>query len=164
MTAKRKLPTKNNLLAKSGHKCHYCRCEININTMTVDHVIPTSRGGVNRIYNMVASCSDCNSLKGVMDYHEFINLLSTVPREEVERVADENHRKTNRIAVILQQIKCRCQLLKTVAAHLEDGSTAAHLFSELRDHSETINDLKNEYFSLESVQQVPMETQDACGI
>lgn len=32
--------------------------------LTIDHVIPLSRGGKNKWTNVVAACSKCNNLKG----------------------------------------------------------------------------------------------------
>ena len=42
------------------HKCAYCG---NGNNITLDHVVPISRGGTNRRSNIVPACSSCNSGK-----------------------------------------------------------------------------------------------------
>ncbi len=53
-----------NILAKSGFKCVYCGVGLDVRTMTVDHVVPKSKGGSNRPANKVAACEKCNQLKG----------------------------------------------------------------------------------------------------
>lgn len=44
--------------------CQYCRKVGTRKTMTIDHVIPKSKGGQNTFENTVACCMKCNSLKG----------------------------------------------------------------------------------------------------
>jgi 5-methylcytosine-specific restriction endonuclease McrA len=55
---------------RRGHKsrpkgkcCVYCKTEYNL---TRDHVIPLSKGGLNRIDNIVLACFECNQAKGDM--------------------------------------------------------------------------------------------------
>lgn len=47
-----------------NHKCAYCGSEENL---TLDHITPRSKGGSDRITNLVCACSECNSSKG----HEY---------------------------------------------------------------------------------------------
>jgi len=50
------------LLEKWGRKCAYCGKE---NTpLEVEHIVPKSRGGSNRVSNLTLSCTDCNQDKG----------------------------------------------------------------------------------------------------
>ena len=60
---KRDIPlTKRNVIRRDGSTCQYCgKHSAN---MTVDHVIPSSRGGKDEWSNMVCACSDCNAKKG----------------------------------------------------------------------------------------------------
>lgn len=48
--------------------CYYCEREFSnkskLTKITVDHIIPKSRGGNNTLANMVNCCGACNSLKG----------------------------------------------------------------------------------------------------
>lgn len=48
------------IMLRDGLRCVYCS-EF---ATEVDHVIPVRRGGKNRRYNLVATCSACNSEKG----------------------------------------------------------------------------------------------------
>jgi 5-methylcytosine-specific restriction endonuclease McrA len=50
------------LLEKFGHQCAYCR--ISNVPFEIDHQLPRSRGGSNRVSNLVLSCHDCNLAKG----------------------------------------------------------------------------------------------------
>jgi 5-methylcytosine-specific restriction endonuclease McrA len=53
---------------RDNYICHYCG---NYGD-TVDHIIPTTKGGVDSEENLVCSCQTCNKEKGNMDYNEFI--------------------------------------------------------------------------------------------
>lgn len=57
------LATHRNILIREGYRCAYCGCPISINSVTKDHVVPTSRGGKDDLLNVVASCYPCNSRK-----------------------------------------------------------------------------------------------------
>lgn len=46
---------------RDGYKCVYCGTH---KKLTIDHVMPKSRGGLNTWENMVTCCFDCNSKKG----------------------------------------------------------------------------------------------------
>lgn len=47
--------------------CFYCGKSLTWDTKTVDHVIPKSKGGPHRAWNLVISCFDCNKAKGNSD-------------------------------------------------------------------------------------------------
>ena len=49
------------VLARDNHRCQYCGSGSHL---TIDHVIPRSRGGDSNWENMVASCAPCNARKG----------------------------------------------------------------------------------------------------
>lgn len=57
------------LLEKWGRACAYCGAT-NI-PLQVEHVIPASRGGSNRVSNLALSCRPCNLKKGSMTAAEF---------------------------------------------------------------------------------------------
>ena len=54
--------TRRAVLARDGWTCQYCGSERP--GLTVDHVIPRSRGGESVWENIVASCAPCNRKKG----------------------------------------------------------------------------------------------------
>lgn len=45
---------------RHGHRCFYCREQANL---TMDHVVPLSRGGAHSIGNILPACLSCNSSK-----------------------------------------------------------------------------------------------------
>ena len=61
--------TRAYLLEKFGHRCAYCgKGEV---PFELDHQLPRSRGGSNRVSNLVLACHDCNSAKGNRTAAEF---------------------------------------------------------------------------------------------
>jgi 5-methylcytosine-specific restriction endonuclease McrA len=54
-------PTKNLVKKLGNYACAYCGSYLDL---TVDHLIPTSRGGEHSFENMVCACRSCNEKKG----------------------------------------------------------------------------------------------------
>jgi 5-methylcytosine-specific restriction endonuclease McrA len=48
----------------------YCGCE-NRKTLTLDHVIPQSKGGPNKWGNLVTACKKCNNEKADLTLKEY---------------------------------------------------------------------------------------------
>jgi 5-methylcytosine-specific restriction endonuclease McrA len=61
-THQRKI-TRRAVFARDGWTCQYCGSR---SSLTVDHVIPRSKGGTSDWENIVASCAPCNRRKGDM--------------------------------------------------------------------------------------------------
>jgi len=59
---------KRNVLQRDNFKCMYCGTKKE--QLTIDHVIPKSRGGRSTFLNCVASCKPCNSNKGNLTLEE----------------------------------------------------------------------------------------------
>ncbi len=59
--AHRRKITRRAVFARDGWMCQYCGSRSNL---TVDHVIPRSKGGNSSWENIVASCAPCNRRKG----------------------------------------------------------------------------------------------------
>jgi len=55
--------SKENLLIRDHYRCVYCQIDLTLDTMTIDHVIPSCKGGGTSWENCVTSCSDCNREK-----------------------------------------------------------------------------------------------------
>ena len=45
--------------------CHYCGRKFTFKELTLDHVVPLSRGGTTSPGNVVPACRECNKAKGV---------------------------------------------------------------------------------------------------
>ncbi len=59
---KRVLLSRKNILLRDNHQCQYCGT--NDSPLTVDHILPRSRGGESTWENLIAACPRCNSAKG----------------------------------------------------------------------------------------------------
>ena len=57
-------PSRNNILWRDKNQCQYCGVIESPRDMTIDHVIPRSRGGENTWSNLVTCCKRCNQKKG----------------------------------------------------------------------------------------------------
>lgn len=55
---------RRNLLARDSHRCQYCGKSAPISQLSLDHVVPRSRGGETSWENVVCSCVPCNTKKG----------------------------------------------------------------------------------------------------
>lgn len=44
-------------------RCHYCERKISPHELTMDHIVPLSRGGRTTKGNVVPSCKECNTAK-----------------------------------------------------------------------------------------------------
>lgn len=71
--------TRQNLFKRDGFTCQYCFKRTK--ELTIDHVIPISRGGSDTWNNVVTSCRACNHRKGARTPQEAHMLLRTQPYE-----------------------------------------------------------------------------------
>ena len=58
---KRIILNRHNIFKRDHHQCQYCGSN---RDLTLDHVLPKSRGGKTTWDNLVAACKHCNSKKG----------------------------------------------------------------------------------------------------
>jgi len=52
--------SRRRVMKRDGYECGYCGSKKNL---TIDHIIPRSKGGENTWKNMVTCCNKCNNLK-----------------------------------------------------------------------------------------------------
>jgi 5-methylcytosine-specific restriction endonuclease McrA len=55
---------KEPLYYRDHAECSYCGKGLRVDEITMDHVVPESKGGLRTWDNIVAACNDCNSRKG----------------------------------------------------------------------------------------------------
>src|SRR5262249_39571436 len=55
---------RNRILARDRNRCQYCGKKGTAFILTIDHIVPVSRGGNTSPENLVAACSPCNQRKG----------------------------------------------------------------------------------------------------
>lgn len=56
--------SKQNIFLRDERSCQYCGVELTLNTFTMDHVLPISKGGKTTFDNIVVACQTCNANKG----------------------------------------------------------------------------------------------------
>ncbi len=62
--------TRRNILLRDNYTCQYCGAQPGKEHLTVDHVVPRSRGGEHSWENLVTACAPCNRRKGNRLPHE----------------------------------------------------------------------------------------------
>ena len=73
-----KIPfNKKNVIARDNSKCAYCGSYKK--SLTIDHIIPKSRGGTSTFENCVASCRTCNAGKRNLTPKEAQMSLTVIP-------------------------------------------------------------------------------------
>ncbi|MFD2034708.1 HNH endonuclease [Belliella marina] len=89
------LLNRNNLFKRDGGECQYCGSRKNL---TIDHVVPRSKGGKTNWTNLITACHRCNVAKGdktpeqsglVLRSKPFKPSLSFFLAEYAERQAEE---------------------------------------------------------------------------
>lgn len=69
---------RHRILKRDNHSCVYCESK---KQLTIDHIIPKSKGGGNTWDNLVTCCISCNSKKGDKMLHETNMKLMKKPTE-----------------------------------------------------------------------------------
>jgi len=64
-----------------GH-CHYCNGSFPPDELTMDHIVPVTRGGKASRNNVVPCCKECNSRKKYLLPMEWQEYLDRLHREE----------------------------------------------------------------------------------
>jgi len=64
--------------------CHYCKKKFPPKDLTMDHIVPLSRGGKSTKGNVVACCKECNTKKKYLTPSEI--LLDKLNKQEDENV------------------------------------------------------------------------------
>jgi 5-methylcytosine-specific restriction endonuclease McrA len=73
--------SRRGVLARDRETCQYCGAQPGRLHLTVDHVLPRSRGGLTTWENVVAACRECNHRKGGRTPEEANMTLLTRPRQ-----------------------------------------------------------------------------------
>ena len=59
-----KVSKRQEIYDRDSGRCAYCSTRLAFGDITLDHVIPRSRGGRNTMANRVVACQSCNLAKG----------------------------------------------------------------------------------------------------
>ncbi len=67
---------------RASGRCHYCSESFPVQELTMDHVVPLSRGGRSVKSNVVPCCKECNSQKKYLlpiEWGDYLDRLSKMP-------------------------------------------------------------------------------------
>src|SRR5262250_3794275 len=73
--------SRHNIYLRDGTRCQYCGHKFPSSELSLDHVIPLSRGGHSSWENVVCACLGCNVKKGNRTPQEASMRLVAVPRK-----------------------------------------------------------------------------------
>lgn len=71
--------SRKNILRRDNHQCQYCGKSKS--ELTIDHILPRSRGGKDTWENLVTACMPCNSKKGCRTPEEAAMPLLSKPKK-----------------------------------------------------------------------------------
>lgn len=74
-------PTRASILLRDANTCQYCGETPGRSSLTIDHVLPRSKGGQHIWSNLVAACKRCNQKKGANTPAEAAMKLLRKPTE-----------------------------------------------------------------------------------
>ena len=76
-------PSRNLVYKRDGYACQYCG---STRDLTIDHVIPRSKGGDDTWQNLTTCCSSCNVKKGNKLLHETNMKLRSIPKAPISKI------------------------------------------------------------------------------
>ncbi len=116
------------LLEKFNRKCVYCGATDT--RLEIEHVNPRSKGGSDRLNNLVLACHTCNQAKGNKTIHEFLSgkqdLLHEVLAQLKKTLADAAAVNTTRWALF--------ERLKATGLPIETGTGGQTKYNRCRQH------------------------------
>ena len=74
---------RQNIKEEWGHKCAYCGAEENL---TIDHIVPQSKGGLDTTKNVVCCCKSCNHDKGHTPWEEWYSSQEFFSVENYQKI------------------------------------------------------------------------------
>jgi len=76
-------PSRSMIYRRDNDTCQYCGAK---SRLTIDHVIPRSKGGQDTWENLVVACSKCNTKKGSMLLEQTGMTLARKPRAPINKM------------------------------------------------------------------------------
>jgi len=64
---------------RDSYQCQYCGMYCKPDVVSIDHIIPRSKGGKNKWRNLVTACKPCNNIKGDKTLDECEMELNRLP-------------------------------------------------------------------------------------
>jgi 5-methylcytosine-specific restriction endonuclease McrA len=142
------------LLTKWGRKCAYC--DKSGVPLEIEHIIPKSRGGTNRVANLTLSCRKCNQKKGNQTAKEFgypaiairakRSLKAAVFMNSVRKQMIEQLNCYFTFGFITKYLRIRLGLAKS---HVNDAFVIAGGSTQLRSQVFTVQQIRRNNRSLQ---------------
>ncbi|MEM7233237.1 MAG: HNH endonuclease [Planctomycetota bacterium] len=79
--------SRRNLFRRDQHTCQYCGKKCSTEELSIDHIVPRSRGGPGSWTNCVAACRRCNERKANRTIQQVGMKLLNTPREPPSHMA-----------------------------------------------------------------------------
>lgn len=90
---------RRNIFLRDENRCQYCGRKFGTHKLSLDHVLPRSRGGPTTWENIVCACLDCNVRKGGRTPQEAGMNLVQVPRKPARNPLLFQHIRSQKYAV-----------------------------------------------------------------
>tara|TARA_B100000212_G_C27354201_1_gene525066 strand:- start:757 stop:1290 length:534 start_codon:yes stop_codon:yes gene_type:complete len=81
------------IILRDNNQCQYCSKQLSSEKLTLDHIIPKSKGGKNTWDNLVAACKKCNQKKGnktLIEANMKLIRKPTKPKYDILRTVGKN--------------------------------------------------------------------------
>ena len=110
------------IYTRDKFRCQYCGAKKTASELTLDHILPRSRGGDNTPINVVTACLKCNNRKG-----------NRTPAEA-------------RMPLLTSQTALRVQLERVMLCHYAEARAEwrKYLFMDVHDDREVMDKVLNE--------------------
>jgi 5-methylcytosine-specific restriction endonuclease McrA len=73
--------SRQNIYLRDGFRCQYCHWTGPVASLTLDHLVPTAKGGKTSWDNIVTACKPCNMKKGAKTIEEMGLLMRRPPQK-----------------------------------------------------------------------------------
>lgn len=71
---------KKSVYAKCNGTCAICGNPVKYKKMTIDHIVPLSKGGTNGMDNLQLACKRCNLMKADFTAEEFVEKIHEISK------------------------------------------------------------------------------------
>lgn len=124
---------RNEVIQRDGFCCCYCDKELTSESITLDHIVPSSKRGIFNFTNLTVACSSCNNKRGDQNFFTFCKnfnwsqsklskyklLYFSNLKIKVLNIAKEHCLNSN-YAVPLDLINQSCKILKIKSIDFSD--------------------------------------------
>lgn len=119
--------TRFEVFKRDSFKCQYCGKSAPDVILHIDHIIPVSKGGDNKLFNLITSCEDCNSGK---------SNVTLEAKEQIKKQKSELDKLQEHRSQIEMMAEWRKGLVEAKTLEVE---TLAQAWAQLTNGRETLN-------------------------